>query len=131
MIESVLIWICLQGACLQVRPEAAAIAACESGDTKTIGTGKWYATNTNVDGSIDTGAWQFNSYWTWSSDDHWVIRPVANKLGMTANEFLKRYPTANDAPPDIQYVMFEHLWDDGKGAWHWNASRDCWKALLP
>lgn len=126
MIETFLVWLCLQGQCIQVRPEAVAIAACESGDTVTLGTGRWDAYNVNDDGSTDSGAWQFNDYWVWNTENWWVIRPVAGFVGLTPLEFLQRYPSPLAAPPAIQYLVFEYLWDDGRGAWHWNASRDCW-----
>lgn len=125
-----LVWLCLQGECIKVRPEAVAIAACESGDTQTLGTGNWMALNDNPDGTSDGGAWQFNDFFVWSTDDLWVIRPVANRLGMTPSEFLHRWPSGMVAPAHIQYMVFEHLWDDGRGSWHWNASRPCWERLL-
>ena len=126
MIETFLVWLCLQGKCIQVRPEAVAIAACESGDTVTLGTGSWTAYNDNRDGSTDGGAWQINDYWVWSTDDWWVIRPFSASIDMEPMEFLRRYPSPMVSPPAIQYLMFEYLWDDGRGAWHWNASRECW-----
>lgn len=125
-----LIWLCLQGQCIEVIPEAAAVIACESGDTKTIGTGKWDAINDNVDGTSDGGAFQFNDFWVWSTDDFWVIRPVAAQMGMTPKEFLSKWPSGFVAPPEVQYQMFLYLWDSGRGAWHWNASRSCWSELM-
>ena len=126
MIETFLIWLCLQGTCIEVTPHAMAVAACESGDTVTLGTGAWDAYNDNSDGSTDGGAWQINDYWVWSTDDLWVIEPFAQSLGMDGKEFLRLYPSPQMAPPEIQYAMFEYLWDDGAGAWHWSASKPCW-----
>ena len=130
MIATTLVWLCLQGQCIEVRPEAVAVAMCESGDTVTLGTGSWTAYNDNTDGSTDGGAWQINDYWVWSTDDFWVIRPVAASLGMTPKEFLHRYPSPLAAPPAIQYLVFEYLWADGAGAWHWSASEHCWGEVV-
>ena len=87
MMISALLWLCLQGTCIEVTPHAMAVAACESGDTVTLGTGAWDAYNDNSDGSTDGGAWQINDYWVWSTDDLWVIEPFAKTLGMTGKEF--------------------------------------------
>jgi hypothetical protein len=113
-----------------VPPEALAIATCESGDTVTLGTANWTAINTNVDGTIDSGAWQFNDYWVWSSDDTWAIRPVANTLDESSQTFLQKYPIAAAAPPHVQYAMFAHIWDNGYGWKHWSASKPCWSQWL-
>lgn len=128
MLEA-LVWLCLQGQCVQVIPQAAAIAACESGDTLTIGTGRWDAYNDNANGTTDGGAWQFNDHYVWSTDDLWVIRPVAASMGLTPMEFLSKWPSGFVAPPEVQYRVFLHLWDNGRGAWHWNASRECWSSI--
>lgn len=130
LLETTLLWLCLQGKCIQATPEAVAVAMCESGDTVTLGTGSWTITNDNLDGSTDGGAWQINDYWVWSTDDFWVIKPFAASLGMTPMEFLHRYPSPQVAPPAIQYKMFEYLWDDGRGAWHWSASEHCWGEVV-
>ena len=125
--------LCLSLQCLiaDITPEALAIATCESGDTVTLGTFDAQAVNINVDGTIDSGVWQFNSYWVWSASDRWAIIPVANtQLGITSTYFLKQWPMAKDAPLDVQWLMFQHLWNDGRGAYHWNASKACWKGLL-
>ena len=126
IIETALLWLCLQGQCIEVTPHAMAVAACESGDTVTLGTGRWDAYNDNSDGSTDGGAWQINDYWVWSTDDLWVIAPFARSLGMEPMEFLRQWPSPQMAPPEIQYAMFEYLWDNGAGAWHWSASQPCW-----
>ena len=126
MMISAMLWLCLQGTCIEVTPHAMAVAACESGDTVTLGTGAWDAYNDNADGSTDGGAWQINDYWVWSTDDLWVIEPFAKTLGMTGKEFLRAWPSPQMAPPWVQYAMFEYLWDDGAGAWHWSASKHCW-----
>lgn len=114
-----------------ITPEAQAIATCESGDTINLGTIDYTAVNVNRDGTIDTGAWQFNSYWVWSKQDRWAIIPLANNVyDMSSTEFLRRYPTAADAPPDVQYQMFIQLWDGGYGWRHWSASKPCWEQWL-
>ena len=114
-----------------ITPEAQAIATCESGDTKTLGSANYTAVNVNVDGTIDTGAWQFNSYWVWSSTNRWTIITLANNVyDMSSTEFLRRYPTAADASPDVQYQMFIQLWDNGRGWQHWASSRPCWEQWL-
>lgn len=110
-----------------ISPEAQAIATCESGDTVTLGTINYTAINRNSDGTIDTGAWQFNSYWVWNPIDRWAIIPVANNVyDISSREFIRRWPTAKDAPPDVQYAMFLSLWNDGYGWWHWASSKPCW-----
>lgn len=116
---------------IAISPEAKAIATCESGDTKTFGTIDYTAVNVNRDGTIDTGAWQFNSYWVWSADDRWAIIPLANGVyDISSTQFLRMYPTAADAPPSVQYAMFQQLWDGGYGWWHWSASKPCWDQWL-
>lgn len=131
----IIIWfICNFGECktqtLTISPEAAAIAACESGDTVTLGSLDWNAINVNRNKTIDTGAFQFNSYWVWSGDDTWVIAPFASQYALSPSQFLMQYPTARDAPPNIQYAMFQYLWDNGYGWQHWSASRPCWSKWL-
>ena len=59
--------------------EEKAIAACESGDTQSINSIDWQAVNVNNDKTIDTGAFQFNSYWVWNSNDTWIMRHVIKK----------------------------------------------------
>ncbi len=127
---TIMLWLCLQGKCVDAIPEAIAIAMCESGDTETLGTGNWRATNVNRDGSIDGGAWQINSHWVWNPDNLWAIEPVAKSINLTGAEFIRRYPTPELSPPYIQYYVFLHLWDDGRGAWHWSASRECWGDIV-
>lgn len=106
--------------------EMKAIATCESGDTITFGTVDWTAVNVNKDGTIDSGAFQFNSYWVWNSSNTWIMRHVINDLGMDARSFFKEFPTARHAPPSIQIMTFEYLWDNGRGWKNWNASKYCW-----
>jgi hypothetical protein len=130
LLETTLLWLCLQGKCIQATPEAVAVAMCESGDTATLGTGDWRAINVNTDGTVDAGAWQFNSYYVWNPDNLWAIEPVAQSLHMTGAEFMRRYPTPDVAPPYIQYYVFLHLWDNGAGAWHWSASKHCWGEVV-
>jgi len=134
MIELLIAIVCQFGTCttntIEVSTEAAAVATCESGDTKTLGTVDWDSVRENVDGTLDTGAWQFNSYWVWSGKDRWAVRPLANSIGMTSTEFLMQYPMASQAPPWVQYAMFEYLWDDGYGWWHWSASQPCWSKWM-
>ena len=132
---TIILWfICTFGDCrtetITLSPEAVAIAACESGDTVTFGSMNWNAINVNHNKTIDTGAFQFNSYWVWSKDDTWVINPVASQYSMTASQFIALYPTARDAPPNVQYAMFQHLWNNGYGWQHWSASRPCWSKWL-
>jgi hypothetical protein len=125
-VTTALLWLCLQGTCIEVTPHAMAVAACESGDTVTLGTGSWTAYNDNVDGSTDGGAWQFNDYWVWNTENLWVIAPFARSIGMDSATFLQLWPSPQMAPPHIQRDLFEYLWADGAGAWHWSASQHCW-----
>ena len=131
---TILVWLCLQGNCFwteqPIMPEAVAIATCESGDKTNLGDINWTAVNVNKDGTIDRGGFQFNNYWVWNPNDRWIIRPVANSLNMTSDSFLRSFPTPNDAPPYIQYAVFQYLWDDGYGWTHWSASRDCWSQWM-
>lgn len=111
-------------------PEAIVIAACESGNTQTLGTLNWQAVNTNVDGTVDGGAFQFNDYWIWNTSDRWVMRPVAKRLGITSDELFLQYPNAESAPPYVQYTAFLYLWDNGYGWRHWAASKSCWSQWM-
>jgi hypothetical protein len=129
---SIVISWCISDICWheELIPEAIAIAACESGDTQTLGTLNWQAANVNSDGTVDSGAFQFNNYWVWNSQDRWVMRPVARRLGITSDELFSRYPTARSAPPSVQYATFLYLWDNGYGWRHWAASQSCWSQWM-
>lgn len=113
-----------------ISPEAIAIATCESGDTMTLGTANWNAIHKNANGTIDSGAWQFNDYWIWSSDDTWAVRPIAKLFDESSQSFLRKYPNAADAPPIVQYEMFRYVWDNGYGWEHWAASKPCWSQWM-
>lgn len=110
--------------------EMKAIAACESGDTININSVDWNAVNINDDGTIDSGAFQFNSYWVWNSSNTWIMRHVISDLGMDKRSFFKEYPTARHAPPSIQIMVFNYLWDNGAGWKNWNASKNCWSKWM-
>lgn len=110
--------------------EEKAIAACESGDTQSLNSIDWNAVNFNDDGTIDTGAFQFNSYWVWNSKDTWIMKRVIRKTDLSVKQFFTMYPTAKDAPPSIQRLAFITLWDNGYGWQHWSASRKCWSKWL-
>jgi hypothetical protein len=131
-IASIVISWCVSGICWveEISPEAQAIAACESGNTITLGSLNWAAINVNVDGTIDGGAFQFNNYWVWNSQDRWVMRPVAKRIGITSDALFLRYPSADVADPYVQYQTFIYLWDNGYGWQHWSASRPCWSKWL-
>lgn len=112
---------------IQVSTPAAIVAMCESGDTVTVGSLDWQAVNVNADGTVDSGAWQFNNYWIWNADDRWIVRPFANQvLGMSSDTALHIWPTVRDMPPRVQYALFEYVWNNGRGWSHWSASRGCW-----
>lgn len=133
LISTIVLYITCQGnTChtIDVSPEAAAIAACESGDTVTLGSVDWYAVGYNGTWSIDTGAWQFNSYWIWNPDKRWLIDVVAPRVGLTSDDFVEMYPTAAYAPPEVQYEMFKALWNNGYGYQNWSASQKCWSKWL-
>jgi hypothetical protein len=136
MIEILLAIVCtIGGGChadtITISKEAAAIAMCESGDTQTLGSVDWGAVNVNRDGSVDMGAFQFNSHWIWNPSDRWIMRPFANDvLGMSSDTLFHLWPTPNDAPPRVQVALFEYLWDGGRGWRHWAASRDCWDTYV-
>jgi hypothetical protein len=110
--------------------EAAAVASCESGDTVTLGSLDWSAVNVNVDGTVDYGAFQINDYWIWNADDRWMMRPIAQRLGMTSDAVLSLWPRPSDAPPAVQLAAFEVIWDEGNGWQHWAASRPCWEKWI-
>jgi hypothetical protein len=131
MIEVFLAIVCqIGGAChaetITLSTEAAAVAMCESGNRETLGSLDWGAVNVNRDGTVDQGAFQFNNYWVWNSQDRWIMRPFANSIGMSSDTLFHLWPTPNDAPPAVQVALFEYLWDGGNGWRHWAASRDCW-----
>ena len=134
LLATILLYIsCQAGVChfIEVSPEAAAIAACESGDTVTLGSVDWNAVGYNGKWSTDGGAWKINDYWVWSSKDRWAIIPVANNVfDMSSTEFLRRWPSAEAAPPYVQYEMFKYLWNDGYGWRNWSASQPCWSQWL-
>ena len=110
--------------------EEKAIAACESGDRQSLESIDWQAVNVNKDGTIDTGAFQFNSYWVWNAQDTWIMNRVIKKTDLNTKKFFSMYPTAKDAPPSIQRLTFQVLWDDGYGWQHWSSSRKCWSKWL-
>jgi hypothetical protein len=136
MIEVILALACYAGGIckeqsITISRESAAIASCESGDTEKLGSIDWKNTNVNVDGTVDAGAWQFNNYWVWNPNDRWAIIPVANGVyGITSAQFIKQWPTPLDAPPSVQYAMFQSLWDDGYGWRHWKSSQPCWSKWM-
>lgn len=127
-VHVVLFVFCLvPGIDFHISNEAMAIAACESGDTENLGSLDWSAVNHNGEWSTDGGAFQFNDYWIWNPKDRWAIIPVANeKFGITSIQFVWRWPNAQSAPPEVQYAMFEHIWNNGYGWRNWNASKHCW-----
>lgn len=88
-----------------VTREAAAIAACESGDGRTFGTHDRYARSKTSDG----GLFQFNdrSYKLWTGRTH-----------------------AENDSPEFQYDLFIRIWDNGKGWRHWKASQHCWSQWM-
>jgi hypothetical protein len=112
---------------IEVSPEAAAIAACESGDTETLGSVDWRAVNVNTNGTVDTGAFQFNSYWMWNIKEPWMLKRA---FGEQWHEVAWQYRAASAAPEHIQYEMFNAAWDNGKGWTHWKASQPCWSKWL-
>lgn len=135
LFELLVSFICFTGgSCVShtitVTREATAVAACESGDTVTLGSVKWNAVGYNGTWSTDGGAWQFNDYWVWNTNKTWAIDKVAPRLGLTTDEFVVKYPTAQSAPPYVQYEMFKFLWNDGYGYRNWSASQKCWSKWL-
>ena len=115
---------------LNMTNEMKAIAACESGNQINIDSLDWGAVNNNKNGTVDTGAFQFNSYWVWNSSNTWMMKHVIKDLGMDTRSFFKDYPTARHAPPSIQIATFEYLWNNGKGWKNWEASKPCWTQWL-
>jgi hypothetical protein len=86
-----------------------AIADCESGDRLRNGRARHYsydAHQDNMAGSSASGAYQF-------IDSTW--RSVSGLPGR-----------ATDYSFAVQTQAFWKLWDHGKGARHWSASRSCW-----
>lgn len=110
--------------------EEKAIAACESGDTQSLGSVNWDAVNINKDGTIDTGAFQFNSYWVWNQNDTWIMKNVIAQTNLSTKQFFKMYRHAKNAPPSIQRLTFMTLWNNGYGWQHWSASKQCWSKWL-
>jgi len=133
ILSTILLYITCQGnIChvIDVTPEAAAVAACESGDTVTLGSVKWNAIGYNGTWSTDGGAWQFNSYWIWNPSNLWALNQVAPQFGMTGAELAELYPSAAVAPAHVQYTLFEIIWNDGYGWRNWSASQPCWSQWL-
>jgi hypothetical protein len=112
---------------IEVTPQAAAIAACESGNTKTLGSVSWRASNFNDNGTVDTGAFQFNSYWMWNLEKPWMLKKA---FGEQWEDVIWEYRSAGSAPEHIQYEMFRSVWNDGKGWKHWKASQKCWSQWM-
>jgi hypothetical protein len=110
--------------------EERAIASCESGNGLSLESLDWNAVNYNKNGTIDTGAFQFNSYWIWNPEDAWFMKQVIAHTDLSIKQFFILYPNAKDAPVDIQRLTFEILWDNGHGWQHWSASRPCWSKWL-
>jgi hypothetical protein len=110
--------------------EALAVSACESGDTVNLNSHKWYAVNDNIDGTSDGGAFQINDYWIWNPHDRWMLRPIAQSMGITSDEFVRNWPSPLAAPPSVQYFVFQHVWNNGYGWRHWSASQRCWSKWL-
>jgi hypothetical protein len=135
LIEWALALVCYAGAgceepTVTLSPAAASVAACESGDTVRRGTLDWDAVNVNADGTRDYGAFQFNDHWVWSDADRWFMNQLAARLQMSPDTLLSAWPTAADAPPAVQVIAFEMLWNDGQGSFHWSASQKCWESLM-
>jgi hypothetical protein len=109
MIEILVYLSCTLGSChveaLMVTPEAVAIAACESGDTVTLGSYELHARSHTNDGGI----WQFND---------------------ATYQWMNGYTNAEVDSPKNQYDSFVWLWRDGKGWRHWTASKPCWDKWL-
>jgi hypothetical protein len=110
MIEILIYLACSLGHCvptpLTVTPEALAIAACESGDTVTLGSFSFNARNRTTH---DGGAWQFN-------DKTYL--------------WMNGYTNAEVDSPKNQYDSFVWLWRDGAGWRHWRSSKTCWDKWL-
>jgi len=98
--------------------DAAAVAACESGDRQADGTAapgsyRWDAENPV---SSASGAFQFiDGTWTWTLELA-GLPPLWDR--------------AVDAPPIVQFAAFAVLWDGRAGAQHWAPSRSCWADAL-
>jgi len=84
---------------------AAAIAACESGDSLNYGTYSLRARSHTNDGGI----FQFN-------DETYLL-------------LMQRDHAENDSYAN-QYRAFRILWDDGRGWKHWKSSKSCWDQWL-
>lgn len=110
MVEILIYLACSLGHCvptpLTVTPEALAIAACESGDTVTLGSLSFNARNRRTG---DGGAWQFN-------DKTYL--------------WMNGYTNAEVDSPKNQYDSFVWLWRDGAGWRHWRSSKACWDKWL-
>jgi hypothetical protein len=112
MTTIILFWYltCQGGICeaapFEVTPHAAAIIACESGDTINLGTYTLSAKNPN---SSASGLFQFIN---------------STYRGLTGREDA-RYDTAQN-----QYKAFKKLWNNGAGWKHWRASQSCWSQWM-
>lgn len=124
-----LIALCSNEYCINVSEVAAIVAMCESGDQEHIGTVDFDAININTDNTTDHGAWQLNSYWIWNKNDMWILNRVAKALRYSSNDFIRRFPTATDASPYIQYEAFKQLYNL-QGLKPWQASKSCWNRFI-
>jgi hypothetical protein len=108
----ILFWylLCHGGLCepvpFEVSREAAAIIACESGDTKNIGS---YAVSADNPTSTASGLFQFID---------------GTYEGLTGRTSAKTDKVEN------QYAAFRKLWNNGYGWTHWTASKSCWSRWL-
>lgn len=108
----VLFWylMCHEGVCertsFEVSREAAAIIACESGNQYDLGSFDLQAKNPN---SSASGLFQFID---------------GTYKGLTGKV------KARTDSPENQYKAFKSLWEDGKGWYHWNASKACWSQWM-
>lgn len=108
----ILFWylVCHGGVChvepFEVSREAAAIVACESGDTQTLGS---YALSADNPKSTASGLFQFID---------------GTYKGLTGRTVAKTDTAEN------QYAAFRKLWNNGKGWTHWKASKACWSQWM-
>jgi hypothetical protein len=107
----ILFWylLCTGGDCrtvpLVITREAAAVAACESGDGHNFGTFTTLARSETNDGGI----WQFND---------------ATYIWLTGRDHAELDTYRN------QYAAYVRLWNEGRGWRHWRASQKCWSQWI-
>lgn len=106
---------------LELTGVARRIADCESGVRKADGTAVPGSYGTNLENTSGPGGTPISTASGWfhflDGTWQWVNAEIGGE----------QYSRALHAPVHTQYEAFLWLYDEGRGAYHWNASRSCWQ----